>query len=126
MFTRIPPIFFRSPASGPRVAYKSFGHLSRVQLPRSPRTFSSRHASTTAKAYRYCMKTSLLAGSEDSDMRNSVENERLPEGESQTLLPRPLPASWCDATETRGVGRRDSKRAFLLKKTVSEGKKDVR
>jgi hypothetical protein len=61
------------------------------------------------------MKTSLLAGSEDRDMRSSVENERLPEGESQTLLPLPLPVSWCDARETRGVGRRERRRAFLHK-----------
>lgn len=91
----------------------SFGHLRRTLSPCLPITLSSRHASTTARANKYCTKTSLLAGKEDRETRSKSENCRQPEGETHTLAPRPLPVNWCDARETRGVGRTPRNSGFL-------------
>ena len=49
----------------------------------------------------------------DNGSRRRIEKSRLPGEESQILEPRPRPASWNDAREVRGVGRRDVRRGFL-------------
>ena len=114
MFTRIPPTFlFVSSPSPPTRAYMSFGHFNLILSPHFPNTFSSLHASTTANAKRYCINTSLFAGNDARDTLWRIENWRHPDGESQTLFPRPRPANWCDAIERRGVGSWVSRFGFL-------------
>jgi hypothetical protein len=94
VLTSIPPTFFLPSVSSARTAYRSLGHLRRTSLPHAPSTASSLQASVTARPKRYCTKTSLEAGMEESDTRRRRENWRQPGGESHTLVPRPRPESW--------------------------------
>ena len=109
----MPPTFLFSSSPSPTRAYKSFGHFSLILSPHLPNTFSSLQASTTANTKRYCVNTSLFAGNDARDTLWRIENWRHPDGESQTLFPRPRPANCCDASERRGVGSWVSRFGFL-------------
>src|SRR6266498_4940134 len=102
VFTSIPPTFLKSSRPfSPTSAYRSLGHLILTFEPTFlPNNLSSRQASTTAKANRYCTNTNLVVGNagigddDERDTRRSRENCRQPDKESQIFVPRPRPASW--------------------------------
>jgi len=68
-----------------------------------------------ARAARYCTKTmgALLVNS--MGCRMQVENIIDPAGETQTLEPRPRPATWTVAEAVKPVGRWRSSLVFLLR-----------
>lgn len=63
----------------------------------------------------YWRKTTGAWFSSETGWRTMVEKIRQPAGDTQTLSPRPRPATWTVAVAVKPVGRRRSIWVFLIK-----------
>ena len=71
--------------------------------------------SATARAAMYWRNTTGAWVSSETGWRTMVEKIRQPAGDTQTLSPRPRPATWIVAVAVKPVGRRRSIWVFLIK-----------
>lgn len=74
--------------------------------------------SITARAAMYWRKPTGAWVSRETGWRTMVEKMRQPAGDTQTLLPRPRPATWTVVVAVKPVGRRRSNWVFLIKKNT--------
>lgn len=63
----------------------------------------------------YWRKTTGARVSSETEWRTIVENIRQPAGDTQTLSPRPRPATWTVAVAVKPAGRRRNIWVFLIK-----------
>lgn len=66
----------------------------------------------------YWMNVNFVIVYSGLETRSRTENCRQPIGETHVLPLRPRPVSWCVASETKGEGKADRKRGFLLNGTA--------